>query len=121
MEKKKCSPIMNEVFLVEFKTINIFNSSVTKYYIFKNKNDAYNFAINSEPLIKKTIINPIESLEKNPLVWSSNKSNFPKYICEIKPVDSNIILGIYINNNERVEPQLLNYMYKNLKINGIIE
>jgi hypothetical protein len=109
---------MTNAYLIEVKIINIFNSSLSKYFIFKNKEDAYNFAINIEQNIKKTIINPIESLDKNPLVWSSNKLNFPRYICEIKPIDNNVLCSLYINNNES---QLLNYIYKNLKINNIID
>ena len=104
-------------YLLELKVINIFNTNITKVFIFKNKEEGYNFAKTMEPFIKKEIINPIEKLENSPIVWISNTNILPRYVCELKPLDNNVLWGFYMDSRE---PQIIHNIYKNLKINNFV-
>lgn len=105
----------DNAYLLELKTINIFNSNVSRVYLFKSGEDAYNFAIKLEPTIKKYNI----TNNNTGIIWESNPSIIPKYRCEITQLDNNIIDNLSQNIlNEGT--YILNSLYKNLKINNII-
>lgn len=113
----------DNAYLLELKTINIFNSNISKVFLFKTEEDAYNFAIKLEPTIKKYNISNIDKalqVENNyGTIWESNPSIFPRYVCEIKKIHNDIIHGLstnIINDGHYI----INSLYKNLKINNII-
>jgi hypothetical protein len=109
--------LAENAYLLELKTINIFNSNTSKVYLFKTDEDAYNFAIKLEPLIKKNKIYSMEYSLINNIIWESNPTIFPKYICEIKKINNDIIWGLMSCNTDT---HAINFLYKNLKINNII-
>jgi hypothetical protein len=106
----------DNAYLLELKTINIFNSNTSKVFLFKTDEDAYNFAIKLEPTIKKYNISNIIDYGT---IWESNPSIFPKYVCEIKKIHNDIIHGLS-NNIINDGNYIINSLYKNLKINNII-
>jgi hypothetical protein len=109
----------NNAYLLELKTINIFNSNISKVFLFKTEEDAYNFAIKLEPTIKKYNINNMINAVQIGTIWESNPSIFPKYICEIKNIHNNIITSL-LNGIHNDGSYIINSLYKSLKINNII-
>lgn len=106
----------DNAYLLELKTINIFNSNTSKVILFKTLEDAYNFAIKLEPTIKKY---NISNMNENGIIWESNPSIFPKYICEIKNIHNDIITSLS-NGVLNDGAYIINALYKSLKINNII-
>jgi hypothetical protein len=109
----------DNAYLLEFKTLNIFNSNVSKVYLFKTKEDAYNFAVKLEPTIKKYNICNIVDAIQIATIWESNPSIFPRYVCEIKKINNDIIQSLS-NSIINEGSYIMNSLYKNLKINNII-
>jgi hypothetical protein len=105
-------------FLLEFETVNVFNSTINKIMIFKSAQDAYHYGLKIEPMIARGKINSIEKAIENTIVWESAKT-FPRYRCKIHSMDTDILWGLY--SSETNTPQyLIQNIYKNLKINDML-
>ena len=71
------------------------------------------------PTIKKYNICNIADAVHIGTIWESNPSIFPKYVCEIKKINNDIIQSL--SNSIITEGNyVMTSLYKNLKINNII-
>jgi hypothetical protein len=106
------------LYLIEVETVNIFNSNINKIIFFKTAKHAYDYAIKLDPLVKKDNIYSLEKAIKNNIIWESNKNIFPFYKCKIIEMDNDMMWGVY--HCEKDKGNLVQSIYKNLKINEVI-
>lgn len=108
---------MTNSYIVILKSKNIFSSNINKVYLFSSLDNAYEYAVNLEQHLKKDLINTQEIAINTNLVWKS-KNTFPYWSCKIYPIDNDVIWNIYQGTEQ--DKYLVQYLYKNLKINDLI-
>ncbi len=113
---------MSNGYFVTLKCKNVFNSSITKLFFFKNINNAYEYGINIEPYIKRELLNTLETSIQTNILWASSQNVFPHYICKIYEVSNDVILNIYhstpmLNSTANANlTHLIKEIYKNIKL-----
>jgi hypothetical protein len=110
---------MDDSYLLIFKTKNIFASNITKILLFKNSTEAYEYAINIDPFMKRDKIYTLEEALNNKYIWQSNLGQFPNYNCKIFKVSSDVLWNIY-QDIKQSDRNILQYFYKQLKLYNII-
>jgi hypothetical protein len=110
---------MSTGYLLVLKNKNIFNSQINRIIMFKSFDVAYEYGKNLEPFMKKEIVYTQEEAEKNNVIWITSKNNYPQITCKIYPISNDTALNIYLTINES-EKNIVQFLYKNLKINNII-
>ena len=109
------------VYVIELETVNVFNTNVNKIIMFKSSKHGYEYALKLEPLIKRDKINTLDEAIKTKIIWESNRHNFPRYRCKMTAIDNDIMTGMYNHDKEKENyRQVLQTIYKNLKINDLI-
>jgi hypothetical protein len=110
---------MSNSYLIVLKSKNIFNSHVQKVALFRTFESAYEFGKKLDSISKKEIIYTKEEVEKYNLLWFTTKTIFPQITCKLYALSNDTILNIYLSCPIE-EKNILQYLYKNLKVNNVI-
>jgi len=110
---------MSNGYLVVLKNKNIFNSQINKVIMFRSFDIAYEYGKNLEPFLKKEIIYTKEDVNKNHVIWITSKNSFPQITCKMYPISNDTLLNIYLTIQDG-EKNIINFLYKNLKVNNLI-
>ena len=108
---------MSQSYFLILKKYNLLSSSIDKLILFNNIELAYEFALNLN-ISSKDKENTIDQVLDTHIVWSTITNEFPIYICQIIPIDNDIMWNIYQNINDT--NKIIPCIYKELFINNLI-
>lgn len=109
---------MSSPCLLVCKYVDLFRTTISKVILFKSSEIAYEYGLLIDKHINKEIINPYEISLMDKIIWKSSKHSFPTYICEIISIDSDLLCNIYQGADD--SKRLIEYIYKSLKVNDLI-
>ena len=88
---------MSTSFILVLKKKNIFNSTINNLIIFQNIQDAYEYGLTLELSIARNIVNTLDTVKSNNILWTSKKDVYPYVVCKIYPILNDVLWNIYQN------------------------